>query len=60
LEPDEESARYTNIGDICCKYLGLGRVRPTDKEDFNRIYKGILSDVVDSIERLRGALEENK
>jgi hypothetical protein len=54
----EKSERYTNIGDICCKYLGPGRIKPKDKADFNRIYKGILADVVESVERLRKALEE--
>jgi len=59
LKLTDSSKRYTNIGQICCKYLGPDCYQPQNKRDFNRIYKGILSDITDSVDQLRNALMEN-
>jgi hypothetical protein len=58
LEAHRGSDRYKNIGQICCKYLGPNRYKANSMADFNCIYKGILSEVVDSVERLMNALAE--
>ncbi len=60
LQPSEKSERYRNIGQICCKYLGPNCHTPESKDDYNRIYRGILLDVTNSVDQLRVALyEEN-
>lgn len=58
LEQGNSSKRYTNIGKICCGYLGPARHVPIDENDYNKIYQGVLADIVDSVDFLRKAIQE--
>lgn len=57
LDLEEVSKRYTTIAEIGCLYLGENRWIAKDKRDFEILYKGVLKDVVESVEALKAALE---
>jgi hypothetical protein len=58
LGPKESSKRYTNIGQICGRYLGPGHCKPEGKDECNNIYRGVLTDIVRSVRMLQKGLQE--
>jgi hypothetical protein len=59
LDASEKSKRYAQIGAICCRFLGDGHYIPKDDSDYTKVYRGILSEIVDSVDRLRAALQQD-